>query len=571
MNKFKIFTIALIGSATFSQAQDLDPAKKAIDSEQFEKAKSLLKSLVQSKPTNGEAPFLLGKIYLSQNLADSAKIYFQKGLAAKDFGKLNYIGLGQMDLDNGNASGAQSNFALATKDMKKKDTQEFVYIARAYMGANKPDYKSALAILAKAKAINYQDPQVELALGDAFYGDKNQSDSYSSYRNAFVADNSLIRAKMQLGVLLKGAGNFPDAVKELNNVVSSTPNYGPVFRELAETYYKWGNFDAPKYKEYTQKALNYYEQYMSLTDYSLNSRMRHADFLVLAKDFVALEAEANKMKQLDKVNPRILRYLGYAAYQNGNTDIALKSLEDYIANPATKKIARDYYFLGLSKIKKATGADGKIVDQAKFDSAVADLKTSIEMEPKIGEDLNDIGSGLFKEKSYAQAASIFELATVNKEEKNYLMDNFYLGYSIYYGYDKTKPNPAALSKADLAFSNVIEAAPTTQDAYLFKARINNLLEKDDLMAKNFQDYIDQVTLKGADEMTKNKAKFIEAYNQIGAFYANTDKVKAKEMWSKTLALDPTNTYATDSIASLSSVAPKAPAPVKATTPPKKKS
>jgi hypothetical protein len=26
------------------------------------------------------------------------------------------------------------------------------------------------------------------------------------------------------------------------------------------------------------------------------------------------------MKELDKVNPRILRYLGYAAYENGNID-----------------------------------------------------------------------------------------------------------------------------------------------------------------------------------------------------------------------------------------------------------
>jgi hypothetical protein len=33
---------------------------------------------------------------------------------------------------------------------------------------------------------------------------------------------------------------------------------------------------------------------MDLTDYSLASRMRHADFLILAKDYKALEAEALK-------------------------------------------------------------------------------------------------------------------------------------------------------------------------------------------------------------------------------------------------------------------------------------
>jgi hypothetical protein len=40
---------------------------------------------------------------------------------------------------------------------------------------------------------------------------------------------------------------------------------------------------------------------MSLTDYSLASRMRHADFLIIAHDY-ALEIEAEKMKQIDKVN-----------------------------------------------------------------------------------------------------------------------------------------------------------------------------------------------------------------------------------------------------------------------------
>ena len=567
MNKFKIFTLALIGSATFSQAQDLDPAKKAIDGEQFEKAKSLLKGLIASKPINGEAPFLLGKIYLNQNLADSAKIYFQKGLTAKDFAQYNYIGLGQMDLNNNNPAAAQSNFASAIKNIRKKDTQEYIYIGRAYMDAVKPDFKKAIEVLNKAKAINYQDAQVNLALGDAYYGDNNQNDAYSSYRSAVSADPTLIRAKMQQGVLLKGAKQFAQADKEFNNVIAANASYGPVYRELAETYYRWANNDAPHYKEYTQKALGFYEKYMSLTDYSLASRMRKADFLFLTRDYVGLEKEANEMKKLDKVNPKILRYLGYASFKNGKTDEAIKTLEEFIANPESKKIARDYFILGQAKMKKVTAEDGKITDQTKFDLAIADIKTAVAMDPETSEDINEIGSKLFSQKSYAQAASVFEIATANKDQKNYLMDNFYLGYSIYYGYDNAKPNPVALTKADAAFSNVIAVSPTTQDAYLFKARVNNLLEKDDVMAKEYQNYINQVTLKGADEITKNKAKIVEGYNQIGAFYANTDKVLAKENWTKALALDPTNEYATQSIASLNGT-PKA--PVK-TAPAKKKS
>ena len=67
MNKFKIFTVAFISSTAFVNGQEIDAAKKTIDAEQFEKAKSMLKSIIASKPLNGEAPFLLGNIYLSQN------------------------------------------------------------------------------------------------------------------------------------------------------------------------------------------------------------------------------------------------------------------------------------------------------------------------------------------------------------------------------------------------------------------------------------------------------------------------------------------------------------------------
>ncbi|WP_317046100.1 tetratricopeptide repeat protein [Flavobacterium psychrotolerans] len=553
MNKFKIFSFILLATATVGKAQDLEQAKKAIDAEQYEKAKSMLKSLIQAKPGNGKAAFLLGNVYLKQDIQDSAKIFFQKGLTGTDGAKLNYIGLGQMDLNANNAVAAQANFALATKDIKKKDIEEYVYIAKAYMNADKPDYKSAIATLNKAKAISPSDANLQMAFGDAFYGDKNQNESYAAYRNAFNTDNTLIRSKMQLGVLLKGAKAYTLAVKAYDDVIATDPNYGPVYRELAETYYYWGNNEPKKYSEYLQKALGYYEKYMSLTDYSLTSRMRHADFLILAKDYKSLEVEANKMKELDNVNPRILRYLGYSAYENGNTELALKSLQDFIANPSNKVIARDYMYLGLIKLKKANNLETKTVDPATFEAGVSDIKKSVEMEISMTNDLSEIGKKLYEQKLFKEAAAIYEIATTNPDSKNFLLDNFYLGNSIYFSNTKkdvVKVDLVALQKADAAFGRVIEASPTTQDAYIFRARTNRLLENDEMMTKYYEEYLRVVTEKGPEEVAKNKAKFIESYNLIAANYANSDKAKAKEYFNKTLALDPTNQYALESLKTL---------------------
>ena len=551
MNKFKIFSLVFLASVSFSNAQDIAQARKAIDAEQYENAKSMLKSILKTSPINGRANFLLGNVYLIQTETDSAKIAYQKGLAGTDGARLNYIGLGVIDLDNGNAVAAEANFALALKDTKKKDVEELTAIGRAYTYSSKPNFKKAIEVLNKAKAINPNDANVKLALGDAYNNDKNQNDAYVAYRNAFQIDPTLLRAKMQLGVLLKGAKSYDEAIKSFNEVIALNANYGPVYRELAETYYKWGRNKPSKSEEYMQTAIKYYEKYLSLTDYSLHSRMRHADFLVLVKDYKALEVEANKMIEMDKVNPRIFRYLGYSAYENGNVDVAIKSLESFIANPQNKVIANDYLYLAQAKFKKGIAADGLSVDQALYDSGMADIKKAIEIEPLIIEELGEVGKKMFTLKLYKEAASIFEFGTTNPEFKNYLEDNIYYGLSIYYANSKKgiTPDLVELQKADLAFEKVIVASPTYLDGYLYRGRTNSLMNNDAMTIKYYEEYVAKVSEKGAEEIAKPTIvkKIVESYNTIAASYANTDKAKATEYFNKTLTLDPTNNYATESL------------------------
>jgi thioredoxin-like negative regulator of GroEL len=83
MNKLKFLSVAFLASVSSLQAQDIDQAKKAIDAEQFQTAKTTLKSIVKDDSSNGAAFFLLGNVYLAQNVADSAAIAYKSGLNAK--------------------------------------------------------------------------------------------------------------------------------------------------------------------------------------------------------------------------------------------------------------------------------------------------------------------------------------------------------------------------------------------------------------------------------------------------------------------------------------------------------
>jgi Tfp pilus assembly protein PilF len=357
-----------------------------------------------------------------------------------------------------------------------------------------------------------------------------------------------------LGVITKFSKAFPEAKSAFEDILKTNPNYGPAFRELAETYYLWAinEKDKSKYPEYNKTAINYYDKYLSLTDYSLDSRMRHADFLILTKDYKALEAEANEMQKLNKVNPRILRYLGYSAYENGNNEGAIKALNNFLAKGDAKYIGRDYLYLGFAKTKKALvsvkNPDGSAVnkvDKNLFESGVADLRKGVELDPVMANELNDFGKIYFDLKLYKEAAAIYDVATLNPNSRNFLFDNYYYGYATYFDLaNADKPDVMQVAKANTAFSNVITIRPTFTDAYIYKARLNSLLTTDETakleMVKYYDEFIKAVTAKGDAEITKNKTKFVEAYNNIGIYYGKTDKVKAKENFEKVLAIDPTN-------------------------------
>ena len=82
--------LVLLGSSAF--AQSLDDAKKAIDAEQYQKAKSMLKTLTTTQADKDENFFYLGWVYLKQDYIDSAKAVFTKGMNVNPKSALNAAG-----------------------------------------------------------------------------------------------------------------------------------------------------------------------------------------------------------------------------------------------------------------------------------------------------------------------------------------------------------------------------------------------------------------------------------------------------------------------------------------------
>jgi len=539
--------LAILSSSVF--AQSLADAKKALDAEQYQKAETMLKNLTQTQATNAENYFYLGWLYIKTDYPDSAKATFTRGISANPKSALNYAGLGAVDRLDKNAASAKSNFDKATADIDKKDTEPYVYIGKAYLLAPNPDANAAIQVLQRGIASNPKDknPELYAALGDAYRSQLKNTNAYENYSQALAINPKMVSAMVATGVIWKQANNFEDSEKEYRRALAIDPNYGPAYRELAETYLRWGNnskrADAPQ--KYTQ-AVDFYKKYLDLTDRSIDSRMRYADFLVYAQDYKGLEQEANDIARLaPKNNLKVYRYLGYAAYENKNYPAGLEALNKFMSQADQKRIIPlDYLYLG--KLQIASGQDS---------TGLNNIRKALKLDTAQVEAYGEIAKSLYNQKKYAEAGDAYK-TFIAKSRQVTLNDYLREGVSYYNAFrdqyystatPKPVPDTSLLTKADTAFSYIQHHASAPQAAVaLYQARAKDFKEPDRNTTMGyakpyFEQYIQLLTAKGA-VADADKIFLAQAYAYLGTYYEYKEKdaAKAAENFTKARENDPTN-------------------------------
>jgi len=555
--------LVVMGSASF--AQNLNDAKKAIDAEQYAKATSMLKSLVNSQAGKGENYFSLGEVYLQNDYVDSAKAVFNKGVTADPKYALNYVGLGKADLASNNAAAAKANFDKAVAAASKKDYTTYLYIGKAYVDQDKPDFAAALPMLQKADELDAadKDPETFVALGDFYAAQKKNSEALSNYLRALNMNEGLLRAKVQIGSMYKESRAFPESETQLKEVIAADPNYGPAYREIAELYMQWANFEPANFAAKSTEAIANYKKYLDLTDKSFDTRLRYAQFLYYAKDYKALETETADLAKLYPNNQKALviqRLQAYSAAENKNPE-SLKLLTDFFAKNAdtSRLIAADYLYLGKAQLL----ANQDSLALISITKAVAKDSTNVEA-------LEDVGKALYNSRKYAQAAGVYKDAIrLNPNGKGSLTNYYYLASANYYNYalaDQAKKNPdkKLLVEADSALAFINKTSPEFTLAYIFRGRVARYMDDQTapkgLMVPFYEQYLDLVTVKKPElgAAPAEKKNVVEAYTNLGFFYSPTDKAKATDLFNKALAVDPANANAATGLKQLTAPAPKAP-------------
>jgi len=576
MTKSKLFLSLLAAGAIVgtASAQSLKDAQSAIDAEQFDKAKSILQNLVTKKPKDGKNYFYLGQVYLLNDKLDSAAWAFNNGLTNAPKEVLNNVGLGIVDLKKNSASTAEQKFAQATASLGKKDYLPLYYIGKAYTEAPKPDYAKAVDYLTQAASKNTKDGNILVALGDAYLGLGENSQAYKSYRDALNLDPNLVKAKVQQALITRKAFAFDVALESYNAIAQEYPNYGPVYREIAETELAIAkrmpdntDEEKAKYEAQVAKAVDAYKKYLQVTgDNSADAKIRYADFLVYGQQYEELKNVALELENVPGIDAKVYRYLGLIAInQDKDAAKAVGYFDKLFANADENRlIAIDYLFAGFANIEAGSKEKG-----------LQYLGKALELDKELINEVDGYGRNAFNAQKFEAAAAIFNVPAQQKGEPWYYEANYLVGDATFRaanakkekGEDATADFQAAIKALDVIVQSTDSAAAEyIVPALYIRGYSNYNLDVIDpekpelhqgLYLNDFNQLAKVLTDKQAagNQLTEDEVlKLTDVYNVIGYYHIlKEDYKKAAELFKKAIALSPNDEVATQYLDALKDI------------------
>ncbi|MFD0699281.1 tetratricopeptide repeat protein [Myroides pelagicus] len=535
--------MGLLCSSGVLRAQDIEGAKKAIQGHQFDKAKSILRTLIADKPNEGANYYYLGDIYLQEKQVDSANYFFTNGLGQKKEGFLNNIGLGQLDLDNNRLSEAKAKFDNVEKELRRKDYNEKLLIAGAYLNSSNPNYDEAIKIANKVLEEDYQNANAFLIKGKASLAKNDINEAYSAFSDAAILDPNLLEARMELAILTKRTRAFEQALESFATIHKEFPEYAPVYKEIADTYYLWATTDKNKEKSLKYKAKEAYEKYVEATGNSAEAILKYAEFLKDIGDYPALANTATKLIEKGQ-GDKGYRLAGLAAFNLEDFKLSSQNF-DKIAKPTSD----DKFYLGLSLFK--LGEDS-------YANGIEQLKAAVAKDGALASKFNAYGVELYRADKYKEAIDLLSISGSVKEQSNYSFDNYYVGYCNYMlGTEDEANQKIYMNEAIKYFNIVIESNPKITEAYFFKARAYRYMDTEQAYQGRFsalKQYEQTMFANFSESEFSNtdKDRLVEAYNAMGAYYANSDELdNARKMFAKTLKYDATNEFAKKTLEAIS--------------------
>lgn len=536
MNILKKIVVLCIISIfnVFVQAQSIDEATSLWHAHKYNSASKLFKKIIESNPTNAEAYYRLGELYLECEKIDSARIYFAIGTEKVPNGAWNYVGLAKVNAEGSNLAEARKNTDKALSITANKDVNILNECAEVYIHHTAKDAKYALTLIEQSLKLDPKNIHTYLLKGDAYRAMNDGSNALKAYDEAELNDKNVPKKghyHVNKARLYKQGKSFDAAESAYLKAIELSPNNATSYKELGDLYYQ-----ARKYN----KSKEAYDKYLSMAEPTMDFYKQYARLMYLMKDFESLKKITSTANKIDNSVFLINRLAGYAALELKDYEGAEKYLSQMfkVKKATDTLLASDYEYYGKSLAK-----------QKKDSLAIEAYKKVLELDPKKQEIHGDMASAYYSMKKYKEAIQEYEYKIQNlKPSAN---DYIYLGRCYYF--------EKMYGKADTAYMKVIELAPSSPQGPLWRAYCNTMLEQDvnkDIkdpkqkkwLAKPFYEQFIAMPDASKDIYKKDN---VSAYSYLGYYYLqNDDNKKALEMYQKALEFDPNNKEVKDAVEQL---------------------
>jgi len=525
--KFKLLMSLLVAGALSASAQGYKDGVEYFKADQFENAKELLeRNLNDASTDKSEAYYYLGAIAVKNKDYAAAKSNFEKGIQENPQNPYNKVGLGELELINGNTKAAEQLFDEAKK-MKKKDAGVMVAIGRAYFNADPVKYaKEINKYDEQAMKADKKNPAIFILRGDRKAAEEAWGDAAANYENA------ILYSKEQPAAYVKYANAYfnvnPDfAIDKLNELLNITPNSALGQRELAEKYYQ---------NDQWAKAAAAYGDYIKNPNHFVEDEVRYSVLLYYGQHYDESLSLANKLLASDPQNFQLQRiaFLDMAA------------LKDFAAaeNQAHKFFAMDNTKNKFTSNDYSTYAE-VLQELGKDSLAIFEYEKAIEVNPDKLDLYKSLSAAYSGARNYKKALEVFK-AFIDKGD--YVTNDLVTLANRYQNVAATSEDDSpekldAINNAIATLDKVIEKVPGNPIPVRNKARIF-LVKNGSKPSQEMADaYLEVVKLLDADPENKTKRSdmYSEAFTQIASFYVSEKNMaEAKAYYEKLYELDPTN-------------------------------
>lgn len=384
---------------------------------QYANARTILERTLNDASTDRSlANYYLGQVALAEGNNQQAKSYFDAGLAADAESPYNYVGLGALELINGNADAANDQFKQAQK-LAKKNAEVSVAIARAYYNADPVRYAQQIqkAIDKARKDSKNAEPSIYVLEGDMLSDAENFGDAAARYEMAITYDPNNPEGYVKFANAYFNV-NKQFGIDKLQEYLNNHPESALAQRELADKL-----FLADRWKA----ASELYGRYIQNPNHFPEDKARYAVLLYWGEDYNKSLDIANEILSQDPSNflMQRVRFLDQTAL--GDFETAAENARNFFANnPGANFTIKDYttYAEALSGL----GQDSL---------AVVQYEIAARNNPENGDLLKNLSTVYSRNRQYDKSAEAYD-AYLKLQENPSLTDLFgmsgrYLNAAVY--------------------------------------------------------------------------------------------------------------------------------------------